>query len=142
MILYRYAVAYVIHNGEGRILIVKRPDNDVDLPGMWGLPAGSVEDDETEHHAVIRSGRQKLGVELKIGRSLGSEEAQKEDSVFKLSEFEAKIVKGEPKVPQPPQGMTQYSECKWGTALDLYEAARAGSLCSRIYLKHVGQKWD
>lgn len=44
----KYAVAFVIYNQDHtKFLIVKRPADDPDLPNVWGLPAGSVKDDET-----------------------------------------------------------------------------------------------
>ena len=68
MKLIRHAVAYVIYRPgdmtRNSFLIVKRPDDDPDLPGVWGLPAVSVRDDESFELAIRRAGRQKLGVIL------------------------------------------------------------------------------
>ena len=46
-----------------RWLLVRRPEDDPDLPGVWGLPAGSHAEGETDEALVRRIGREKLGVE-------------------------------------------------------------------------------
>ncbi len=61
------AVAFVIYSPDGtKILAVQRPFNDENLPGIWGLPAGSLKENESYEEAVLRAGREKLGVQLQI----------------------------------------------------------------------------
>ena len=72
MKLFKYAVVFVIYNHDkSKFLIVQRPSDDESLPNVLGLPAGSVKEDETFEEAVIRSGRQKLGVEVKVEKFIG-----------------------------------------------------------------------
>src|SRR5690606_16323690 len=52
------------------LLTVLRPPDDPDLPDAWGLPAGRVRPGESWTDAVRRAGREKLGVELDVGREL------------------------------------------------------------------------
>ena len=70
-VLSKRSVALIIRNGD-RILTVRRPDDDEELPGIWGLPAGSFEGTETLEDVVVRIGRDKLGVELIPGKQLTS----------------------------------------------------------------------
>ena len=143
----RHAVAYVIYRpgdmNRNDILIVKRPDDDPDLPGVWGLPAVSVRNDESFELAVRRAGRQKLGVILDFDDNrrddgfVGRDVIEMENCLLHMEVYEARIVRGEPFVPQLDKGVTQYVGWKWGTASDIYDAANKGSLCSRIYLEHA-----
>jgi len=136
------AVAFVIYNREGnRILTVLRPPDDKHLPNLWGLPAGSVKKEESFEECVLRSGREKLGVELQIVELIGDGHLEREDYVLYMKEYEVEIIKGKPKVPQPVKGMTQYTKWKWGKAEELIISARKGSLCSQIYLNSRRIKW-
>ena len=99
---------------------------------MWGLPAASLVEGESEDDAVRRAGREKLGAEVRPLQPLGSEES--------MTDFLAEIVTGEPAVQQGGSN-TQYSECKWGELADLLPAARQGSLCSRVLLRTRGVEW-
>jgi 8-oxo-dGTP diphosphatase len=111
---------------------VRRPDDDDDLPGVWGLPAASRAPGESTEDAVRRAGRQKLGVEVRPLEPIGSDGA--------MTDFRAEIVTGEPGVPQPGPN-TQYAELRWGELADLLPAARQGSLCSRVLLRACGVQW-
>jgi ADP-ribose pyrophosphatase YjhB (NUDIX family) len=125
------SIALVIESG-GAILLVRRPDDDADLPGLWGLPAASLQDGESEHEALLRAGRDKLGVEIEPTELVGEEGS--------LRDWGARVVSGEPRVPQPAGG-TQYVELRWGEPAELAPAARAGSLCARALLRSVGSSW-
>lgn len=134
----KYAIAYVIPHDDGeRFLVVKRPEDDEDLPGYWGLPARSVTMDETYREAVQRSGEEKLDVELEITGFVGRGNVEREDYILHMELFETGIVVGTPEVPQDGEG-TQYTEIRWGRDDDLDEAAHHGSLCCNIYLAEWG----
>lgn len=136
------AVAFVIYNqNRSKILIVQRPSNDNNFPNVWGLPAGSVKDNETFEECVIRSGKEKLGVELKPTRFIGRSNIERDKHILHMEEYEAEIVSGEPEAPQSIQGITQYQQWKWGVSSELKSAAGKGSLCSRIYLTSINDKW-
>jgi len=124
-------VSLVIEDGE-RVLLVRRPDDDADLPGVWGLPAASITDGESPDDAVRRAGREKLGVEVRPLDPLGHDGP--------MTDFRAEIVTGEPAVPQPGPN-TQYAALRWGDLADLLPAARRGSLCSRVLLRARGVEW-
>lgn len=122
----------MIESPEG-LLLVRRPDDDDSLPGVWGLPAASLGEGETEEDAVRRAGREKLGVEVLPLRPVGTDGA--------MTDWEARIVTGRPAVPQPGPN-TQYSALRWGDPRELAPAARQGSLCSRVLLRARGLDWD
>jgi 8-oxo-dGTP diphosphatase len=125
------SVSLVIEGPEG-VLLVRRPDDDESLPGLWGLPAASLRTGESEHDAVRRAGRDKLGVEVVPLRPIGADAG--------MRDWAARIASGEPSVPQPADG-TQYVDWHWGKAEELAPAARAGSLCARALLRALGSGW-
>ena len=122
----------MIEGPEG-LLLVRRPDDDADLAGVWGLPAASLGEGESEEDAVRRAGREKLGVDVVPVRPIGTGGA--------MTDWEARIVSGRPSVPQPGPH-TQYVELRWGDVPELAPAAREGSLCSRVLLRARGLDWD
>ena len=121
----------MIEGPEG-LLLVRRPDGDESLPGVWGLPAASLGEGESEEEAVRRAGREKLGVEVVPLRPVGSDGG--------MTDWEARIAAGSPAVPQDGPN-TQYSELRWGALRELEPAARRGSLCSRALLRARGLDW-
>lgn len=121
----------MIERPEG-LLLVRRPDHDEDLPGVWGLPAVSLASGESEEEAVRRAGREKLGVEVEPVRPVGRERT--------MTDWEARIVAGRPAVPQPG-AHTQYTDLRFGEPSELEPAAREGSLCSRVLLRSRGLDW-
>lgn len=138
----RRAVSFVIPGPEpGTVLSVRRPPDDPDLPEVWGLPAGSPRPGEDDREAVVRSGREKLGVELRVGERLGEGEAEREEHALRMALYRARIRSGDPEVPQPVRGVTQYTAWRWARPEGLREAARRGSLCSRLYLENLGEGW-
>lgn len=139
------ALAAVIRSdergGARRILAVRRPWDDPELPGLWGLPAVSVGGEEDEAEAVQRLGREKLGVRLEPISDLREGTLERSSDLLYMKLYEARIVEGEPAVPQPRTGVTQYVEWRWAAASVLLPAARRGSLCCRLYLRELGEGW-
>jgi ADP-ribose pyrophosphatase YjhB (NUDIX family) len=131
------SVSLAIHHPRdpSRVLLVQRPADDDDLPGVWGLPAASLLPGEGWHEAVQRAARDKLGVEVTVGDVV--EEGTKQRAAYTLAMrlYTARLGAGEPVVPQDTPGVTQYQAWRWGTVLDLQPAAECGSLCSQLYLR-------
>ena len=127
------SVSLVIE-GPGAVLLVRRPEHDESLPGLWGLPAATLHDGESEEDAVRRAGRDKLGVAVRPVRPLGEEAAERADHRIVMRDWLAEIASGEPAVPQPGTG-TQYVSWRWGDPSELASAADAGSLCARVLLR-------
>jgi 8-oxo-dGTP diphosphatase len=122
----------VIEGPDG-LLLVRRPDDDESLPGVWGLPAVSLAPGESEEDAVRRAGREKLGVDVEPGAPMGREDG--------MTDWTARVSAGEPAVPQPGPN-TQYADLRWGQPAELVPAAREGSLCCRVLLRARGLDWS
>lgn len=134
------SVSVVVWSGDGdRLLAVRRPPDDEELPGAWGLPAASLRGDEGWRDAARRVGPEKLGVELEVGARLREGEARRADHLLRMRLFEARIVEGRPSVPRDDPRVTQYVEWAWAAPDRLREAAERGSLCSRLCLDHLAE---
>ena len=135
----KHTVALVIYEDESRrrFLAVQRPPDDEDLPNVWGLPAGSLRPGESWEDAVVRAGREKLGVELRIRRLLNEGSMQRRGYTLRMRLYEVEVVSGCPMVPQEVPGITQYVACRWATPELLRPAAAQGSLCSRLFLQAI-----
>ena len=126
------SVSLVIEGPAG-VLLVRRPDDDDSLPGLWGLPAASLREGESEREALLRVGLEKLGVEVEPLRPVGEETGD----LVSMRDWAARIVAGEPAVPRAGEG-TQYVEWRWGDPAELAPAAQAGSVCARVLLRALG----
>jgi ADP-ribose pyrophosphatase YjhB (NUDIX family) len=135
----KQSISLVIE-GPGGLLLVRRPPDDEELPGLWGLPAASLEEGESEEEAVRRAGRDKLGVEVRPLRPLGEVTGERSAHRIRMRDWEAQILSGSPAVPRRGAG-TQYDELRWGDATELVPAARAGSLCCRVLLDNRHLVW-
>src|SRR5262245_32534733 len=120
------SIAVLIRNGD-RILAIRRPDNDDELPGVWGLPAGSFRDAETLDDLVSRIGRDKLGVFLTPKRRLASGAQQRERYRLEMELWEAELA-----------GIPSGAEWKWTNLETLEEGRDRGSLCCRLALSGDG----
>ena len=128
------SIAVFDPSDRNRILIVQRPHDDEDLPNVWGLPASSLRPGESFERAVVRTGREKLGVELSLVRELNRGATSRKGYTLEMRLYEAVISHGEPLVPQPYEGVTQYQGWMWDTAERLRAGAEAGSLCCGLML--------
>jgi 8-oxo-dGTP diphosphatase len=122
----------------GALLLVQRPDDDADLPGVWGLPAASLGEGERWEDAARRAGREKLGVELTLHGVLQHGTLQRAGYTLDMRLHAAEIAAGEPHVPQDRVDVTQYQAWRWGEPAALQPAAERGSLCSQLYLRWWG----
>jgi ADP-ribose pyrophosphatase YjhB (NUDIX family) len=130
----KHAIAFVIWNKDrDHVLAVQRPSTDEDLPDVWGLPAGSLRAGETFEACVMRSGREKLGVDVRIVGLIAEGAIERSAYILHMKEYEVEIVHGAPSVPQPIAGITQYQRWQWAEPAMLREAAHKGSLCARLF---------
>src|SRR5262245_29606284 len=119
----KHSVAVMILR-ENEILAIRRPLDDDELPGIWGLPAGTARGTETVDEVITRIGRDKLGVRLTPVRRVAS--GVQDRSAYRL-EMELWEVQME--------GIPSYPEWQWA-ALDLLRPGKAlGSLCCDLALK-------
>lgn len=139
-----YSAVLVIYNKDrSKFYLCRRPLDDKSMPGYWGFPAASKEDpDEPWEETVARAAETKLGIKVKISKYLGEMTMDRGKYILVLRDYEVKVIKGEPKVPQKFKNVTQYIEEKWtGKTQELIKPARDGSLCSRVFLRSKGIKW-
>ena len=58
-----FVAACVLLDGEGRILIAKRPPGR-SLAGLWEFPGGKIEQGESPEHALVRELAEELGIDI------------------------------------------------------------------------------
>ena len=137
------AVSILVRRGDPaapEVLAVRRPDDDEELPGLWGLPAATLRPGESWWEAAFRAGRQKLGVELAGFRLLCQGWADRPGQPLFMRLFAARLASGAPCVPRPVEGVTQYAEWAWSRPGRLEPAAASGSLCSRLCLAWLRER--
>ena len=123
LIPVKRSVAVMIFEGN-RVLSLRRSEEDEELPGIWGLPAGTFRDAETIHDLIMRIGRDKLGVELEPVRKLLSGKQFRSQYLLEMDLWEA-AMKGTPARP----------EWRWATIESLQPGAAAGSLCCQLAMQ-------
>jgi ADP-ribose pyrophosphatase YjhB (NUDIX family) len=99
-------VGAIIHDGGGRILLLKRAgtlDASRSTVGLWSNPGGEVEFGETAEAAAVREAREELGVEIEIEQTIGcSDQILSNSRVhWHLVAFLTRIVRGEPRILEP-----------------------------------------
>lgn len=61
--LFKIAVsAFIVR--DGKLLILKRRDDEKFLPGVWEVPGGGVDEGETIENAVVRETKEEAGMEV------------------------------------------------------------------------------
>jgi ADP-ribose pyrophosphatase YjhB (NUDIX family) len=123
LIPVKRSIAVVIFNG-AKVLSVRRSDADDELPGIWGLPAGTFRGRETAEDLISRIGRDKLGVELTPARKLAAGRQIRPTYLLEMDLWEASM-KGKPK----------HRNWRWATLGSLQAGADAGSLCCDLAIK-------
>ncbi len=123
----KHSVAVLVFNGDS-ILAIRRPEDDDELPGIWGLPAGTCRDNETVRDVIIRIGRDKLGVALVPCRPLASGTQDRPRYQLNMELWEASM-----------SGIPKYPEWQWASVDLLRPGAAAGSLCCDLAIKTKGR---
>ena len=109
----------------GRILAIRRPDNDDELPGIWGLPAGTCRETETVEQVIGRIGLEKLGVVLCPVGQIASGQQDRPAYKLMMELWEATM-----------EGTPTYSEWQWAGFNVLEPGAANGSLCCALALQN------
>jgi ADP-ribose pyrophosphatase YjhB (NUDIX family) len=118
----KHSVAVAIFN-QDRILAIRRSDTDDELPGIWGLPAGTKRGTETVEQVIDRIGEDKLGVHLTPIRKLASGRQDRPEYRLEMELWEVAM-----------EGVPGHPEWRWASR-DLFEqGAASGSLCCRLVL--------
>jgi len=119
----KHSVAVLIRN-DRRVLAIRRPDDDDELPGSWGLPAGTLRGSEDAEDLIRRIGREKLGVRLSPSRKLGAGIQERPGYRLEMELWEVEMA-----------GTPQHPEWQWA-GLNLFRTGQArGSLCCDLALR-------
>jgi 8-oxo-dGTP pyrophosphatase MutT (NUDIX family) len=145
----RYAVSFIMYRNDKEFLVVKRPPEDEELGGIWGLPATTFDSkSESPDEAVLRAAREKIGCEIKITRRLPEIMIQQRHGYdLMLMDYECKLVSGEPDVHKAKTTGTKYIDKKWTSdpRATLEAGAKRGSICIQLFLYDKGlwprEKW-
>lgn len=109
------AVALVIYRSdkEEELLSVKRPEDDDENPGAWGLPATEKREGESWEDAVHRAAEEKLGVDVEF-REMMSEGGQARDGYnVVMRNYKVEIDEGEPDIDAEETEGTDYTDWSW-----------------------------
>jgi ADP-ribose pyrophosphatase YjhB (NUDIX family) len=120
------SVAVLVRNAD-TILSTRRPDDD-ELPGVWGLPAGSYRGLETLEELIRRIGQDKLGVSLTPKQKLGAGIQTRERYILEMELWEADM-----------SGTPSHPAWKWAPIESLKPGNSKGSLCCRLALESLAQ---
>jgi ADP-ribose pyrophosphatase YjhB (NUDIX family) len=114
----------VLITKDNLVLSTRRYDADDELPGIWGLPAGSYRDLETLEQLIARIGRDKLGVTLTPKRKLAEGRQHRDRYILDMELWEAEM-----------SGAPQHPVWRWTTPDTLFDGSRQGSLCCSLALQ-------
>ena len=70
--MIKHAVVAVVNCRDKILLGKKRKDSPKFLAGEWHIPGETVEDGESDQEALIRGMREEAGLEIEVGKYLGS----------------------------------------------------------------------
>lgn len=118
----KHSVAVLIKNGE-RYLAIRRPDDDDELPGIWGLPAGTYRSSETLEDLVRRIGAEKLHVQLTPRRRLAAGAQDRKRYRLEMELWEAGMA-----------GTPEGQQWKWTALAAFQDGSEKGSLCCSLAL--------
>jgi len=122
------SVAVLVRNGDF-IFSTRRPDDDDELPGVWGLPAGSFRGTETLQDLISRIGIEKLGVRLIPHRKLSQGRQERPAYLLQMELWEVTM-----------EGVPVSSTFRWAPLDSLEPGAADGSLCCALALRTKWQK--
>ncbi|WP_043454533.1 NUDIX hydrolase [Streptomyces fulvoviolaceus] len=63
--------AAVVMDDEGRVLLVRRSETETFLPGVWGVPCGKLDPDESAADGALRELKEETGLLGEIVRRVG-----------------------------------------------------------------------
>ncbi len=116
------SIAVLVRNHD-LILTVRRSDNDDELPGVWGLPAGSFRNSESRNALIARIGQEKLGVVLTPIRKLADGIQERPTYRLQMELWEVSM-----------EGTPNHPEFQWSSGEVLQAGMAQGSLCCELAL--------
>jgi len=85
-------VGAIVHDAAGRLLLIRR--GRAPGAGLWSLPGGRVEPDESDAEAVVRELREETGLEVRPGDLVGRVERPAPAGVFEIFDYACVVVGG------------------------------------------------
>ncbi|MEX2210526.1 MAG: NUDIX domain-containing protein [Gaiellaceae bacterium] len=61
------AAKAIVRRPDGRVLVIRRPDDARTDAGLWDLPGGKMDHGETLEQVVVREVREETGLEVQVG---------------------------------------------------------------------------
>jgi 8-oxo-dGTP diphosphatase len=110
--LPRIRVVAAVIEEDGRYLITQRRANAV-LGGLWEFPSGRVEEGESDQTALARELRERLGVDVEVGKIKARRTHRYEGYAVELTLFQTQIAPGS--TPKP----LRVAEVQWVKAEEL-----------------------
>lgn len=107
-------VDVIIVDEKGRILLIKRSDQEKTFPGKWGIPGGLIEWGETVEQALKREAMEEIGVEIEVVRFVGryyDKIGRHPTKTMLALPHICKIISGTPRANQPEE----VQDVKWFT---------------------------
>lgn len=77
--------AFVINNG--KLLIVKRADDDRYMPGVWEVPGGKLDSGEDIETGLLRETKEETGLDIEIQREISERYFTRFDVKIKMHIF-------------------------------------------------------
>ena len=124
------------------ILAVRRPDDDSEFPGLWGLPACSMEKNESFESAAYRIGPEKLGVHVTVGSRIAKGTQNRSNYQLKMVLFESISPSELITLPNSLAGKTYYTDWRWVELSYFKDSAEKGSLCCELLINHSSSDYN
>jgi len=123
------AISVIIKNEAGETLFALRNKCEKSFPLVWSLPSHFVKAGESVEDTVRRIGENKLGVKLTMGRLVNEGQAERDDFIIFMHDYEAKVLSGKPHITiEDP-----YEEIKWQNAESQLSSMTVMGDCCRLY---------
>ena len=137
----KHSVALVLTDAAGRTLVVERPDEPgEELPGIWGLPAGTALPGEGLEACARRVAAAKLGIALEAPTRLATGRVERPGYHLELTLMAARLAPGSRVrlAPAPAGATTTYHPAaEWlaDAQARLGPGAARGSLCCQLFIE-------
>jgi 8-oxo-dGTP diphosphatase len=100
------SVRAVIHDADGRILLLKRSMLSKNYPGKWEFPGGKVDRGERFDAALVREVREETGLVVTLGAFIGAAKAEMPRVTAVQLVMEAVPGPGSPAISAEHEGLT------------------------------------
>ncbi|MCT2587310.1 NUDIX domain-containing protein [Actinophytocola sp. S1-96] len=117
-------VGGIVHDAAGRLLLIRRgrPPGE----GLWSLPGGRVERDETDHEALVRELLEETGLHVLPGKLVGTVHRPAPTGTFEIHDYAATVTAGSL---HPGDDAT---EAAWLNATQFHTMERTGTLVPEL----------